>query len=511
MQREIEDSARTAAAAEEKAAKIAWVQDEVEKMEALPGTPAEQYLLKERRLEGIDLEHDSLRYASEFRCRPEGRKSKALVAVVTDAGGKIVGMQGTLLQSNGRSKRDEKGKKTKLSAGYIGDGAVRIKNKLGTGTIAIAEGLETGLTRLLAGPAEIRVCLGSIRPETAQVKAGRVEVIADSDKAQECRQIARELAADNPHARVHVVTVPASLGEKADLNDLLQDMGSRAVAAAVDDADRVFARQRRANVEQLVRGSDEEIADRVLETQEDLFGRIVITEGTVWIFDGKLWTALNDNRLTRAIARFDGATYPTPSNGIGEVKITSSKAKSVEALLMSKREDDGFFDDAPTGITCDSGFIVFDHDADERRFKVLVFDNAYSEEQADEGLADRIIENEADLLLHLVVEAATGLLSTRRMADPATSGIAKEAWMKDADRVRAWSAERLSIRANSVVTVADLYLDFRQWCAAEGVSESRIPARNSFARRLRQVEPRLVPGPNSAGARFENAALKPVC
>ena len=147
----------------------------------------------------------------------------------------------------------------------------------------------------------------------------------------------------------------------------------------------------------------------------------------------------------------------------------------------------------------------------ERRFKVLVFDNSYSEAKADEGLADRIIEHEADLLLHLVVDAAAVLLSTRRMADPATSRIAKEAWMKDADRVRAWAAERLLIKSDSVVTVADLYLDFRQWCAAEGVSDSRIPARNSFARRLRHVEPRLVPGPNSAGARFVNATLKPVC
>ncbi|MBO9452495.1 hypothetical protein J7426_19640 [Tropicibacter sp. R16_0] len=146
----------------------------------------------------------------------------------------------------------------------------------------------------------------------------------------------------------------------------------------------------------------------------------------------------------------------------------------------------------------------------ERRFKVLVFDNAYSEEQADEGLADRIIEHEADLLLHLVVGAAAELLTTRRMVDPLTSRIAKEAWMRDADRVRAWAAERLSIRANNVVTVADLYLNFRQWCAAEGVSDSRIPARNSFARRLRHVEPRLVPGPNSKGARFENAILKAV-
>ena len=83
--------------------------------------------------------------------------------------------------------------------------------------------------------------------------------------------------------------------------------------------------------------------------------------------------------------------------------------------------------------------------------------------------------------------------------------------MKDADRVRAWAAERLLIKSDRVVTVADLYLDFRQWCAAEGVSDSRIPARNSFARRLRHVEPRLVPGPNSAGARFVNATLKPVC
>ncbi len=80
--------------------------------------------------------------------------------------------------------------------------------------------------------------------------------------------------------------------------------------------------------------------------------------------------------------------------------------------------------------------------------------------------------------------------------------------MRDADRVRAWAAERLSIKANNVVTVADLYSNFRLWCAEEGVSDSRIPARNSFARRLRHVEPRLVPGPNSKGARFENAILK---
>ncbi len=292
------------------------------------------------------------------------QKSKALVAVVTDDDGKVVGFQGTLLTPNGQPVHDKNGKKRKLSSGYISDGLVQIKNKLSTGTIAIAEGLETGLTRLSAGPAEIRVCLGSIRPDTTQANAGRVEIIADSDKVQDCRQIARKFAAENPNTRVHVVTVPASLGEKADLNDLLQDMGSRAVAAAVDDADRIFARQRRANVEQLIRGSDEEIADRVLENLEDLFGRIVITEGTVWTFDGKLWIALDDNRFTRAIARFDGATYPTPGGKLGEVKITSSKAKSVKVLAMSKRDDDGFFENAPLGITCDSGFVVFDHDAD---------------------------------------------------------------------------------------------------------------------------------------------------
>ncbi len=716
-----QEHAKNEAAAKDKAKKMAWVQDRFAKMQPLPGTPAEEYLRKVRGLVGIDLEHDALRYAPDFQCKPGGKKSPALVAVVTDDDGNIVGMQGTLLNRDGQPIRGENGKKVKLSAGFVGDGLVHIRNKLSTGTVVFAEGLETGLTRLLASPAEIRVCLGSIRANIAHANAGRIEIIADNDKVQNCRQIAREVAAENPRARVHVVTAPASLGDTADLNDLLQDMGNRAVADAVDDADRVFARKRRSDFEQLERGSDEEIADRVLETLEDLFGRIVITEGAVWFYDGMLWTVLNENRLTRAIARFDGATYPTPSGGRGEVKITSSKAKSVKALLMSKREDDGFFDDVPLGITCDSGFICFDRDPNtglfeprlepharrhrarhavrgawplqdaksrlknsdvmrlfeglfsaeatqlrlrheapnlevtledaeqdkrarielilqtaaaaalgigtqlkhpqaliwigkggagksttrkvisslisaealksvppakvgqdyfvatlrgctlnvaeetsdrdlsgdalkkvitgdvcharlpygipfyfspkaqhvficndlpafsggvdsgvERRFKVLVFDNTYSEEQADEGLADRIIEHEADLLLHLVVGAAAELLTTRRMADPMTSHIAKEAWMRDADRVRAWAAERLSIRANNVVTVADLYLNFRQWCAAEGVSDSRIPARNSFARRLRHVEPRLVPGPNSKGARFENAILKAV-
>ena len=51
VQREIEDTAQAAAAAEEKAGKIAWVQGEVAKMHALPGTPAEQYLGEVRGLD----------------------------------------------------------------------------------------------------------------------------------------------------------------------------------------------------------------------------------------------------------------------------------------------------------------------------------------------------------------------------------------------------------------------------------------------------------------------------
>ena len=250
-----QDCAQNEAAAKDKAKKTAWVQDEVEKMQPLASTPAEKYLRDVRGLVGIDLEHDALRYAPEFQCKPGGKKSPALVAVVTDDDGNIVGMQGTLLNRNGQPIRDENGKKVKLSAGFVGDGLVHIRNKLSTGTVAFAEGLETGLTRLLASPAEIRVCLGPIRANIAHANAGRIEIIADNDKVQNCRQIAREVAAENPRARVHVVTAPANLGDAADLNDLLQDMGNRAVADAVDDADRVFARKRRSDFEQLERGS----------------------------------------------------------------------------------------------------------------------------------------------------------------------------------------------------------------------------------------------------------------
>ncbi len=266
VQREIEDSGRIAAAAKEKAAKIAWVQAEVAKMRALSGTPAEKYLREVRGLDGIDLDHESLRYTADFRCKPGGTKAQAMVAIVTDGDGKIVGMQGTLLKPNGQPVRDKCGRKKKLSAGYIGDGAVRIQNKLGTGTVAISEGLETGLTRLLAGPAEIMVCLGPIRPETAQAKAGRVEIIADSDKAQECRQIARQLAAENPNSRVYVVTMPASLGKTADLNDLLQDMGQRAVAV---DEIRMCLSARLGN---RIRGKGrDQKVDRVLQSQAPPF------------------------------------------------------------------------------------------------------------------------------------------------------------------------------------------------------------------------------------------------
>ncbi len=359
--------------AAEQASKIRWIEGELQRLQPIANTPAETYLRNHRDLGDVDLQFPDLGFMPDYCVKPEGRMNPALVAICRNPDGQVTGMQGVLLNHDGSPRRDQKGQKVKLSCGSIRDGFVTLRHTAAA-CVAIAEGIETGLTRMIAGPAEVRVCLGGLREIGTAGAEGRVELIADADKVQKARAMAREVAKAQPDLQAYVVAMPRVLGKTADLNDVLAEQGSEAVAAVVDDAERIHAKKPRPGKE-LGIGSDAEVAGKVLEHLENLFGTVIISEGAAWIFDGRIWTPLDDNRLSRHIQAFDGSTYMTPSGSVSRYTVTQQKVTSVRALLFSTRESPDFFGNAATGIATRNGFISFREQPDGT-FKAVLLPHA---------------------------------------------------------------------------------------------------------------------------------------
>jgi putative DNA primase/helicase len=108
----------------------------------------------------------------------------------------------------------------------------------------------------------------------------------------------------------------------------------------------------------LARGSDIEIARRVIGDVEARHGSVIFGEGEFWRYDETHWCAIDPPELRRAVHRYDGATY-----GDGKpIKLSKTRVDSVvnEMGAMLARSD--FFVARPTGINCASGFIRFGPD-----------------------------------------------------------------------------------------------------------------------------------------------------
>jgi hypothetical protein len=144
--------------------------------------------------------------------------------------------------------------------------------------MALGEGLETTLSRRLVGPCDAYACLGSLRFIQPKRHHRRVEILADTNARSTARRLAREYAQLGLPA--YVVTVPDTLGPKADLNDALREMGETAVLMAIEDAEHfTTAGDPRVSDFDLQIGSDVEIAQRIIERLEELYGPIVFAEG----------------------------------------------------------------------------------------------------------------------------------------------------------------------------------------------------------------------------------------
>ena len=125
-----------------------------------------------------------------------------------------------------------------MSRGPVSEGSVFLGMEGETSpTLVIGEGVETTMVRCRIGPCDAHACLGQVRFIEPKRHHRRVEILADTDSRGAARRLAREYGMlDLP---AYVVTVPDVLGPKADLNDLLQEMGEVAVLMAVEDAEQI--------------------------------------------------------------------------------------------------------------------------------------------------------------------------------------------------------------------------------------------------------------------------------
>lgn len=682
------------AASTERDETVAWVRGQVSEAGLIGGTPGERYLIEHRGLRAPW--HDCLRWAPTYCSRPDSTPRPCLLAAVTNAVGEIVGVHSIELdiQTAAKSRRTDK---PKLSRGPVGEGTVAFRDAgEPAATLVIGEGVETVLTRLMVGPCDAHACLGAVRFVKPQPHHRRVENLADTNARDQARRLARAYA--DAGLAAYVVTVPDVLGPKADLNDALRDLGFSAVRMAVEDAERFDRDQTRRGLSDFTLnvGSDIEIAQRIIERLEELYGPLVVTDGVVWRFDRTHWAALGHDSLARFVHRADGARYMGANGRENTVKLNKSRVESILDAVSKYRQEPDYFIVRPCGINCESGFVRIDNDgkpellpharqwrqrhvvhgrwpsrrdpadregsslacylreafagdadaaqkikllsegagcvalghgtrvrnpkaiiafsedgatgkstflrllralpnseaiasvppgkfgdekyafrligkvlnaADElperaiksdvfkrmitgepvpardvyrsatdfvptaqhvfstnvlpsfsggvdggtaRRLLPIEFTHVVPERERDPDLVNRILRDEADLLLDFAVEGACRLVQQRDFTVPASSQDLLQRWMVEADPVRRWAAERLEVVSyEHVMPIAALYADFVEWARHQGLKVEFLPNAISFGKRFRTAA-RGLEFRRSDGSLCRNARLRVV-
>src|SRR5580704_8801320 len=171
----------------------------------------------------------------------------------------------------------------------------------------------------------------------------------------------------------------------------------------------------------LTRGSDIEIAERVIADLQSQRGTVVFCDGTFWYYGDTHWRAIDGAELRCAVYPYDGVGYGDK----GVVKLGKPRVDSVinEMGAMLTRKD--FFAERPEGINCASGFIQFaqdgmptlePHDPEQRCRHVLkgrwLYHNPFYQLFFDVSLLQRLIEgvfrgdDDADQKIALVQEIA---------------------------------------------------------------------------------------------------------
>lgn len=149
-----------------------------------------------------------------------------------------------------------------------------------------------------------------------------------------------------------------------DANDILRENGPDALRETIDEATTVIpfskARESGSMVPRLELGSDMEIAERVFADLSMRFGQAISFSDHMLVYTGTHWRQLDDASLLEAVARYDGAQYPTKQS-FGRIKLTQSKVKSITRLLITRTEKPDFFDKPAFGVSCLDGFLSLEN------------------------------------------------------------------------------------------------------------------------------------------------------
>lgn len=206
------------------------------RLRALPGTPAERYLmtrgLTRRDLEGmLDLGHiQDLAYYDSARALVG--YFNALVGLVRDCRtGEIISLHRTYLSDDGAGKAAVEAPKKFLSP--VRDGHVSLGNVLGAEHIGVGEGIESSLS--LSGiegiPTSALLSTSLFSRFVPGGKVRRVTIAADNDKSglEAASGLADRLRAAGIRVRIVVMPEPYS-----DINEALCARGREAVKAVID-------------------------------------------------------------------------------------------------------------------------------------------------------------------------------------------------------------------------------------------------------------------------------------
>lgn len=107
----------------------------------------------------------------------------------------------------------------------------------------------------------------------------------------------------------------------------------------------------------MVVGSDVEIADVLARSLRAKLGHVVYTDGQFWHHSLTHWSVLDGVALRRIVHQFDRIV---PMESKAAIKLTSHRIDSILKETATMLAVSDFFDIAPPGINCTSGFIEFD-------------------------------------------------------------------------------------------------------------------------------------------------------
>ncbi|MHB0708004.1 DUF7146 domain-containing protein, partial [Roseomonas mucosa] len=171
---------------------------------------------------------------------------RAMVVAATDAAGAVRAIQWVNLTADARKRRAGHRQLEKETRGARTGAAVRLPG-LATGPLLLAEGAETGMSAWAATGHEVWVALGAISGMEPPASRALV-ILADDDAPGSPAAKARAVLVARWRAEGRTVAVATPWatprGDKTDLNDVLAEAGTGAVAARIHAAlDTVAARE----------------------------------------------------------------------------------------------------------------------------------------------------------------------------------------------------------------------------------------------------------------------------